>query len=136
MRHLVDALERTEELFADQIRKVPWHRRRTLGGALPRSGYWQHPKRLEQPRQVERRNHLVTVIVPEFVPTKRWHNLLHGNSGLLLKLALLGRRNIIVTNVRYYLEESEAPPPRDALAEEIAPLEPVAHREGGNTHGH
>ena len=57
--------------------------------------------------QVERRNHLVTVIVPEFVPTRWWHNLLHGNSGLLLKLALLGRKDVIVANVRYYLQQED-----------------------------
>jgi amino acid transporter len=69
--------------------------------------------------QVERRGHLVTVVVPEYVPTKWWHSLLHGNSGLLLKLALLGRKDVIVANVRYYLQEMGAPPP-DALAEEMA----------------
>ncbi|HZP81127.1 MAG TPA: hypothetical protein VFB21_05795, partial [Chthonomonadaceae bacterium] len=72
--------------------------------------------------QIERRNHLVTVIVPEFVPTKWWHSLLHGNSGLLLKLALLSRRDMIVANVRYYLQEQDQPPPADALAEEVAPV--------------
>ena len=55
--------------------------------------------------QVERRNHLVTVIVPEFVPTKWWHGLLHGQSGLRLKLALLGRKDVVVANVRYYLQD-------------------------------
>jgi amino acid transporter len=66
---------------------------------------------------IERKNHMVTVVIPEFVPTKWWHNLLHGNSGLLLKLALLGRRDVIVANVRYYLEHRQEPPPPDALSE-------------------
>lgn len=68
--------------------------------------------------QVERRNHLVTVVVPEFVPTKRWHGLLHGQAGLRLKLALLGRKDVIVANVRYWLQDLPMPPPADALAEE------------------
>ena len=85
--------------------------------------------------QVERRNHLVTVIIPEFVPTKWWHNLLHGNSGLRLKLALLGRKDVIVANVRYYLQESDQPPPLDALAEELAPVAP-GHDTTGVTHDH
>ena len=68
--------------------------------------------------QLERRNHLVTVIVPEFVPTKKWHALLHGNNGLLLKLALLARRDIVVANVRYYLQELEERPGEDVLSEE------------------
>jgi amino acid transporter len=71
--------------------------------------------------QTERHHHLVTVIVPEFVSTRWWHNLLHGNSGLLLKFALMARKDVIVTNVRYYLQEMESPPPSDALAEEVTP---------------
>jgi amino acid transporter len=70
--------------------------------------------------QVERRNHLITVIVPEFVPTRWWHPLLHGNSGLILKIALLGRKDVIVTNVRYYLQQMDAPPSGEALEAEVA----------------
>ena len=80
--------------------------------------------------QSERHHHLVTVIVPEFVPTHWWHSLLHGNSGLLLKLALMGRKDVIVTNVRYYLQEMDEPPPHDALAEEIAPMAPRDEFDG------
>ena len=57
--------------------------------------------------QRERKNHMITVIVPEFVPTKWWHAILHGNNGLLLKLALLSRRDVIVANVRYYLHDTD-----------------------------
>jgi amino acid transporter len=78
--------------------------------------------------QIERRNHLVTVIVPEFVPTKWWQHILHGQSGLLLKLALLSRKDVIVANVRYYLQELDEPPLPDALAEESAPMA-LAHAE-------
>ncbi len=70
--------------------------------------------------QHERRNHTVTVVVPEFVSTKSWHTLLHGQSGLRLKLALLARRDVVVANVRYYLQHTDNPPPADALAEEDA----------------
>jgi amino acid transporter len=83
--------------------------------------------------QVERRHHLVTLIVPEFVPTKWWHSLLHGNSGLRLKLALLGRKDVVVANVRYYLQELAEPPPSDALAEEVAPL---LYRNGAGGDAH
>ncbi|MBI3919863.1 MAG: APC family permease [Armatimonadetes bacterium] len=47
---------------------------------------------------------LVTVVIPEFVTNRWWHRLLHNSSGLLLKFALLWRRNVVVTNVRYYLD--------------------------------
>ena len=83
--------------------------------------------------QHERRNHTVTVVVPEFVSTKWWHTLLHGQSGLRLKLALLARRDVVVANVRYYLQHIDGPPPSDALAEE----ETGAGTAGHNGHdGH
>jgi cbb3-type cytochrome oxidase subunit 3 len=53
----------------------------------------------------ERTRHIVTVVVPEFVPAKWWHQILHGQSGLQLKYALLFRRDIVVANIRYYLEK-------------------------------
>ncbi len=54
----------------------------------------------------EKPNHRITVIIPEFVTSKWWQGLLHGNTGLLLKLALLGRQDVIVANVRYWLSDS------------------------------
>lgn len=52
----------------------------------------------------ERPGHIVTVVVPEFVPLKWWHKALHGQSGFFLKIALMFKRDIVVTNLRYYLE--------------------------------
>lgn len=46
----------------------------------------------------------LTVVVGEYVPSKWWHTLLHGNTGLLLKLALLGRPDVVVANVRYCVD--------------------------------
>jgi hypothetical protein len=48
---------------------------------------------------------LVTIIVPEFVTRKWWHNLLHNQSAILIKALLRMRRGKVVTTVRYYLEE-------------------------------
>jgi amino acid transporter len=53
----------------------------------------------------ERKNYMITVVIPEFVPAKWWHKLLHNQSGLLLKFVLLFRRDIITANVRYYVEK-------------------------------
>ncbi len=53
----------------------------------------------------ERPDYVVTVVLPEFVPKKLWHKLLHNQSGFFLKVALMFRRDIVVTNVRYYLEK-------------------------------
>lgn len=50
----------------------------------------------------------VNVVIGEFSSERWWHTLLHGNSGLLLKVALLARPDIIVTNVRYKISESHS----------------------------
>jgi hypothetical protein len=47
---------------------------------------------------------MITVIVPEFVPRRWWLRLLHSNAAVLLKRALGARRNVVVTNVRYFLD--------------------------------
>ena len=53
----------------------------------------------------ERPDHIVTVVLPEFVPVKWWHKLLHTQSAVFLKIMLMFRKDIVVTNVRYYLEK-------------------------------
>lgn len=57
--------------------------------------------------RVARETHeqLVTVLLPEFVPARWWHQLLHNQSSLLLKGALLFRRGVIVTSVPYHLQK-------------------------------
>jgi len=45
----------------------------------------------------------ITVVIPEFVPARWWQHLLHNQSSLLLKGALLFKRGVIVTNVPYHL---------------------------------
>ncbi len=45
----------------------------------------------------------LTVLLPEFVPHKWWHNLMHNQTTLLLKGALLFRPGIIVTSVPFHL---------------------------------
>lgn len=57
--------------------------------------------------RLERKNgdRLVTVLLPEFVPAKWWQHLLHNQSSLMLKGALLFKRGVIVTSVPYHLEK-------------------------------
>jgi len=47
---------------------------------------------------------IVTVLIPEFVPARWWQHLLHNQSSLLLKGALLFREGVIVTSVPYHLK--------------------------------
>jgi hypothetical protein len=46
---------------------------------------------------------LITIILPEFVPARWWQHLLHNQTALLVKGALLFRPGVIVTNVPYHL---------------------------------
>jgi len=49
--------------------------------------------------------HNVTVIIPQFITKKNWHNILHNQSSLLIKAHLLYKRNVIVTTVPYHLRK-------------------------------
>jgi amino acid transporter len=51
----------------------------------------------------ERTNAYITLVLPEFVPSRWWHHLLHNQRALLIKGALLFRPNIVVTSVPFHL---------------------------------
>jgi amino acid transporter len=46
-------------------------------------------------------NEVITVVVPQFVPRRTWHNLLHSQTAIMLRLALLFERGIVITSVPY-----------------------------------
>ncbi|HET9635568.1 MAG TPA: amino acid permease, partial [Gemmatimonadaceae bacterium] len=46
---------------------------------------------------------LVTVVVPEIVPTKWWEHLLHNKTAFYIKAAFLFKPNVVVTSVPYLL---------------------------------
>ncbi|EIT86384.1 amino acid permease [Fictibacillus macauensis ZFHKF-1] len=46
-------------------------------------------------------NYWVTVLIPQFITKKNWHNILHNQSSLLIRAYLLYRRNVVVTTVPY-----------------------------------
>jgi len=48
-------------------------------------------------------NLLITIVLPEFVPARWWQYLLHNQTALLIKGALLLRRGVVVTDVPYHL---------------------------------
>ncbi|CQR58137.1 putative amino acid permease YdaO [Paenibacillus riograndensis SBR5] len=56
-------------------------------------------------RKASESNYQVTVVVPQFIPRKGWHNILHNQSSLLLRAHLLYRRNVIITTVPYHLKK-------------------------------
>jgi amino acid transporter len=47
---------------------------------------------------------VITMVLPEFVPARWWQHLLHNQTALLIKGALLFRKGVIVTSVPYHLE--------------------------------
>jgi hypothetical protein len=49
-------------------------------------------------------HHIVTIIIPEFIPARWWQHLMHNQTALLIKGALLFRKNVIVADVPYHLE--------------------------------
>ena len=66
-------------------------------------------------------NDTITVLIPEFVVDRWYENILHNQSALALKLALLDRPGTVVTSVPYHLSKSapvdgadgNAPAPED-----------------------
>jgi amino acid transporter len=59
----------------------------------------------------EHENDIITVVLPEFVLTKWWEQLLHNQSALVLKTRLLFRRNTVVVSVPYHIERGEVAVP-------------------------
>jgi amino acid transporter len=49
----------------------------------------------------------ITVVLPEFVPSHWWEHLLHNQTALRLKAALLFHPGIVVTNVPYHMARKQ-----------------------------
>ncbi len=50
-------------------------------------------------------NETITVVVPQFIPSKRWHNLLHMQTANVLRSELLNKHGVVVTDVPYHVHE-------------------------------
>jgi amino acid transporter len=70
----------------------------------------------------EDENDIITVILPEFVLTRWWEQLLHNQSALVLKGRLLFRRNTVVVSVPYHIDGGRVAVP--AVMEAPRPGEP------------
>jgi amino acid transporter len=49
-------------------------------------------------------NEIITIVVPLFIPRHWWNNLLHTQTAAMLRLALLFRPGIVITDVPYQVE--------------------------------
>jgi amino acid transporter len=85
---------------------------------------------LEYVEQVQREDPsaYVTIVLPEFVPQRLWHHLLHNQHALLLKGALLFKPNLVVTSVPFHLGVRGAVP---AAAPQPAQVEGSPSVAGG-----
>ena len=66
---------------------------------------WSRCSSTSSSRTTSAPNDFITVLLPEFVPARWWHHLLHNQRALLIKGALLFRRNVVVTSVPYHLQD-------------------------------
>lgn len=61
-------------------------------------------KYIEEVAEKRQPNEIITIIVPNFVPKHWYHNLLHTQAALWLRLALLFKPGIVITEVPYQVE--------------------------------
>ncbi|SDX02062.1 amino acid/polyamine/organocation transporter, APC superfamily [Marininema mesophilum] len=47
----------------------------------------------------------VTVLIPQFIPRRWWHSLLHNKTALVIRFILLARKDIIVSTVPFHLKK-------------------------------
>jgi amino acid transporter len=67
-------------------------------------------------------NRVVTVVLPEFVVPKRRHQILHGQTALIVKRHLLFARGVVVVSVPYHLEaREESEENQEGAEEELRP---------------
>ncbi|WP_042374929.1 APC family permease [Neobacillus jeddahensis] len=48
---------------------------------------------------------MIHILIPQFIPVKWWHNLLHNHSALVLRVWFLQHKDIAVTTVPYHLKK-------------------------------
>jgi len=48
---------------------------------------------------------IITVVLPEFVPTRWWHHLLHNQTALFIKGILLFKKGVVSTSVPFHLKK-------------------------------
>jgi amino acid transporter len=60
---------------------------------------------LEQIIDQRQPNETITVVVPQFIPSKGWHNALHMRTADVLRQELLSKHGVVVTDVPYHVHE-------------------------------
>jgi amino acid transporter len=60
----------------------------------------EYVNKIQDERQVD----FVTLVLPEFVPARWWHHLLHNQTALRIRAHFLFRKGTVIINVRFHLE--------------------------------
>ncbi len=53
-------------------------------------------------------NETITIVVPQFIPSKRWHNALHMRTADVLRQELFSKHGVVVTDVPYHVEDGQS----------------------------
>ena len=59
---------------------------------------------IEEVASHRRPNEILTIVVPQFVPKRWWHNLLHTQAATLLRIVLLFKPGVVITDVPYQVD--------------------------------
>jgi len=90
-------VHRKWEWWGDGVRLVVLHSPYRLF-LEPLVGYIEEIAAQRQP------NETITIVVPQFVPRRWWHNLVHSQAAMWLRMMLMFKRGIVITNVPYQLD--------------------------------
>ncbi|MFI4942673.1 MAG: APC family permease [Burkholderiales bacterium] len=52
-------------------------------------------------------NEVMTIVVPQFVPERGWHNILHAQTAIMLRFALLFQPGVVITSVPYQVRTEQ-----------------------------
>ena len=52
----------------------------------------------------------LTIVVPQFVPERWWHNLLHSQTAFWLRFALLHKKGVVIIELPYQVDEATKTP--------------------------
>ncbi len=95
----VERLNRKWESWGDGVRLVVLDSPYRLF-LEPLLGYIEEIAAQRQP------NETITIVVPQFVPRHWWHNVLHAQAAMLLRMMLLFKPGIVITDVPYRLDST------------------------------
>lgn len=62
-------------------------------------------KYIDEKQATSKKNDMLTIVMPQFVIQKWWHHILHNQTSLFLRTALMKRRNVAITTIPYIINE-------------------------------